>query len=441
MHPIEQILKERFQLVEFRKGQIETIEKILQGLDCLIVMPTGSGKSLCYQVPAVVMGGLCLVVSPLIALMQDQVRHLRSIGVEAACLHSGLSPEQKALVLERVQVAQQFILYVSPERLSQDFFLRFLQQTNLRLIVVDEAHCIVDWGAEFRPDYQKLHVLRESFSVPIVAMTASATIRIRKEITSHLRLVNPIIHCYGFFRSQLFYQVRCCADLEEKLEVVFEAVKKVKLGRRLIYCRTRLQCEMLASRLVQENFIAEFYHAGLSSERRLQIQQAMEQSNIEILCCTCAFGMGIDYPDVRLVIHFEAPSSLEELYQEMGRAGRDQKLAVAITLYSERDLEIRKKQIEVKGLESKESTRKLRALIALSSYLKAREKCRHQMISEYFGDFMNFRKLSTCGVCDNCCANTEGLETADDTHRVIPKIYDIVLRNRLRKLPGRRSSF
>jgi ATP-dependent DNA helicase RecQ len=437
MSDIHQILRERFHLESFRAGQAEIIENILRGFDCLIVMPTGSGKSLCYQIPAIARGGVCLVVSPLIALMQDQVRALSQLRIPAACLHSGLSAQEKATVLEQVQCATQFILYVSPERLRQEFFLSYLKQIKLSLIVIDEAHCIVDWGAEFRPDYQKLYLLKERFSVPIVALTASATIRIRKEIVSHLRLKNPIIQCFGFFRPQLFYQVQSCSDTEEKLEIVMAALNMVKLGRRLIYCRTRLQCEMLASRLLNENFIADFYHAGLSSERRLQIQTEMEQSKIEVLCCTCAFGMGIDYPDVRLVVHFEAPSSLEELYQEMGRAGRDLKFARALTLYSERDLEIRKKQIEMQGLESKESTRKLKALLAMIEYLGSRKKCRHQMISEHFGDFVQFKNSAACGVCDNC--HLKG--TLDKGRERIPKIHDIGLRNRLRKLPARRSPF
>jgi len=429
---LHHLLREIFGFDEFRNGQKDIIMSILNHGDTIAVMPTGAGKSLCYQLPALHLGGVCLVISPLIALMQDQVRALKEKNIASACLHSGLSSIEKDEIMDRVSRAESFILFISPERLVQLHFLEFLKKLHVNLIVVDEAHCIVEWGAHFRPDYQKLHLIKANFKARILALTASATPQVREEIIEHLKLQRPQQKCFGFFRPTLFYQTQKCFDQESKFEVIMDAVAKIKEGRILIYCATRVQCVSLARRLCERNQKAEFYHAGLSAERRTQIQSQMNGGEIKILCCTCAFGMGIDYPDIRLVVHFEVTSSLEELYQEMGRAGRDQKSAHALTLYSDLDLQVKLTRIDGQSLSSRELKRKLKALKNLENYLRA-EACRHRMISEYFGDVQSFKKLRSCGACDFCCPSKEINSSR--------QIFDLRLRNRLRKLPSYRSMF
>ncbi len=422
---IFQILKNQFGFEDFRIGQQEVIESIIAGRDTLAIMPTGSGKSICYQIPAIYFGGVCLVVSPLIALMQDQVRGLESKGVGAGCLHSGLTALEKSEIMGAAKSRESYILFVSPERLMQEAFVEYLRELKICFVVIDEAHCVVEWGFDFRPDYQRLQFFKEQWRCPVLALTASATPLMRKEIARHLRLENPKIICSGFFRDNLFCFVHLCPDFETKFAITMRAIDETGHGRILVYCATRLQCESLAKRLSENIQSAAFYHAGLTPARRSQIQSAMNQHQIKVLCCTCAFGMGIDYPDVRLVVHFEIPTSLEELYQEMGRAGRDQQPARVLTLYSERDLQTKYLQLKSHSSKVRETKRRMNALEKLENYLRS-YACRHRMISEYFGDTISFRKLKSCGVCDFCCGLDEGQE--------VPKIFDLRLRNRLRRL-------
>ncbi len=427
MHGIEniyKILNERFGLIDFRMGQKEVIESILSKKDTLVIMPTGSGKSICYQIPSIVWGGVSLVVSPLIALMQDQVTSLREKNIPAGCLHSGLTAFEKAEVMKAAQTLDSYILFVSPERLTQGSFLEYLETLKIYLVVIDEAHCIVEWGFAFRPDYQRLHILKEKFNLPTLALTASATPQMRKEIIRHLKLREHKELSFGFFRPNLFNQVQLCLDYEAKLAETQCAVEKVGAGRILIYCATRLQCESVARRLQIKFQGVDFYHAGLSSEKRLDVQERLNRGQLKILCCTCAFGMGIDYPDVRLVVHFEIPTSLEELYQEMGRAGRDQLPAFVLTLYTEKDLRMKALQTSSQMDKPKETNRRLKAITELERYLKS-QACRHRMISEYFGDKQSFSKIKSCSNCDICC----GAKTSSRS----PRIFDLDLRNRLRK--------
>ena len=422
---VQRILKDRFLLSQLRPGQKEVIESVLSKRDTLVVMPTGSGKSLCFQIPAALLGGVCLVVSPLIALMQDQVKGLKAKGFLAGSLHSGMTSAEKLNVLNELQSHYKkptqelesyrsrdrapYFLFVSPERLSQEAFLIFLKSLNLQLIVIDEAHCILEWGFDFRPDYQKLHILKESFEVPILALTASATPIIRKEIIKYLKLKNSKQLCFGFFRSKLFNEVKLCSDFESKLKLTARAIEKISEGRILIYCATRLQCETVAERLKLQFQAIAFYHAGLTTAQRTEIQNQLNDKRLRILCCTCAFGMGIDYPDVRLVVHFEVPTSIEELYQESGRAGRDQAAAHILTLFTERDLVRKALQVSSHNRRPGEANRRIKALRDLESYLKLK-KCRHYMISEYFGDFLSFQNSKECGVCDVCCGFKNSLE-------------------------------
>ncbi len=396
------ILKQRFGFEKFRDGQYEIIESVISRRDTLVVMPTGAGKSLCFQIPAVYLGGICLVISPLIALMHDQVRSLILKGIPAGCLHSGLSSDEKAKIINEVQSLSSYILFVSPERLAQDAFLDFLKKLQIKFVVIDEAHCIVEWGSEFRPAYRKLDQLKDKLNTPILALTASATPSMRCEIMKYLKLSGPREIVFGFFRPNLFLQVENCFDFENKLQLTVNEIERTRPGRILIYCSTRMQSEVVARRLSEKYQFIQFYHAGLSAQMRTKIQDEMNRNEAFILCCTCAFGMGIDYPNVRLVVHFEVPSSLEEIYQEVGRAGRDQGSARALTLYSEKDLLMKVAQAKRHSKNPSELNRKLKSLGALENYLKKR-KCRHQMLSEYFGDQKSFLKVKTCKVCDFCC--------------------------------------
>ncbi len=427
---VSHILKTSFGFDEFRTGQREVIDSVLEKRDTLAVMPTGSGKSICYQIPSLYFGGICLVISPLIALMQDQVRSLTKRQIPSGCLHSGLSQLERYRIMNTARNSKQFILFVSPERLAQGAFVEYLETLQIEFVVVDEAHCIVEWGVDFRPEYQKLHLFKEKLNLPVLALTASATPKMRKEIAQHLKLLRPNQLCFGFFRPNIFYQVQRCADFEAKMLMTSYAVEKNAEGRILVYCATRLQCEAVARRLQLKFSGVEFYHAGLSPLRRSEIQAQMNTGQLKVLCCTCAFGMGIDYPDVRLVIHFEIPASLEELYQETGRAGRDQLPALALTLYSDRDLQMKLSQVSLQGQKSfetsREKLRRLKCLSELEKYLR-REACRHQMISEYFGDKTSFKSSRNCGVCDFCSGTQDSLRFL--------QIYDQSLRNRLRKLP------
>ena len=427
---VSHILKMNFGFDEFRTGQREVIESVLDKRDTLAVMPTGSGKSICYQIPALYFGGVCLVISPLIALMQDQVRSLLKRKIPSGCLHSGLSHLERHRVMNAARNSRQFVLFVSPERLAQGAFVEYLETLQIKFVVVDEAHCIVEWGVDFRPEYQRLHLFKEKLNLPVLALTASATPKMRKEIARHLKLLRPNQLCFGFFRPNLFYQVQSCADFEAKMFITAHAVEKNTEGRILVYCATRLQCEAVARRLQTKFSGVDFYHAGLSSSQRFEIQAQMNSYQLKVLCCTCAFGMGIDYPDVRLVIHFEVPTSLEELYQETGRAGRDQHPALALTLYSDRDLQMKLSQVSLQGQKSfetaREKLRRLKCLNELIRYLR-REACRHLMMSEYFGDKNSFQSLRNCGVCDFCSGTQDSLSFL--------QICDQSLRNRLRKLP------
>lgn len=422
---IFRILNERFGYKEFRHGQQEVIESLIARRDTVAIMPTGSGKSICYQIPAIYFGGVCLVVSPLIALMKDQVRSLQANGIRAGSLHSGMSADEKFDLMTAAKFSESFILFVSPERLMQEAFLDYLFTLKICFVVVDEAHCIVEWGSDFRPDYQRLQLFKQQWKVPVLALTASATPEMRKEIAKHLSLESPEFICSGFFRDALFCRVQLCSDFEMKMAVTTYSLEKISSGRILIYCATRLQCESVAKRLSTRFEDVTFYHAGLSFELRSEVQEAMNQRRIKILCCTCAFGMGIDYPDVRLVIHFEIPTSVEELYQEMGRAGRDGKSALVLTLYSERDLHAKYLQLSSHTQKVRETKRRMKALEGLEKYLRTKA-CRHRMISEYFGDLESFRHLKSCHTCDFCCGNEESHE--------VPKIFDVRLRNRLQKL-------
>lgn len=325
------ILKKYWGYGQFRPLQAEIIESVLNGKDTLALLPTGSGKSICYQVPALAKEGFTLVVSPLIALMQDQVARLKKQGVMAAAIHAGMNFPQVKQTLDNMLHGPFKLLFVSPERLQTDLFQEYLPELDINLIAVDEAHCISQWGHDFRPDYLKIATVREVFpNIPVLALTASATSEVQEDIALQLQLKQPAVFRQSFERANIYYEIKYS---ENKTGDMLQALAQFP-GTAIVYCRSRKQTENLARTLQQHQLKALAYHAGLPRERREAAQEAWMNNEAAIMVATTAFGMGIDKADVRLVVHYDAPEHLEAWYQEAGRAGRDEKPSKAITLYN-----------------------------------------------------------------------------------------------------------
>lgn len=323
--------------------------------DTLALLPTGGGKSLCFQVPALAMEGLCLVVSPLIALMKDQVYNLQRRGIGAAALYSGMHPQEIDDTLERCIYGNVKLLYVSPERLESEILLARLPRMKFSFLAVDEAHCISQWGYDFRPAYLKIHELRNKLpQLNILALTASATPQVREDIITYLKLQEPNVFTGGFARSNLSYSA---FEEDNKMQKMLQILQNVN-GSSVVYVRSRKKTEIIAAQLHEKGVAADFYHAGLSSTQRSQKQDLWLQNTCRVMVSTNAFGMGIDKPDVRTVVHLDLPESLEEYYQEAGRAGRDGKKAYAVLLYDKTDL-LRLRESLQKGEPDIEELRRL----------------------------------------------------------------------------------
>jgi ATP-dependent DNA helicase RecQ len=333
---IHQILKENWGYDAFRPLQEDIINSILAGKDTLALLPTGGGKSICFQVPALAKEGICLVISPLIALMKDQVEGLKKKGILALSIYSGMSFLEVKKTLQNAAHGNYKFLYVSPERLETDLFLDYLPSMNISMVAVDEAHCISQWGYDFRPPYLRIASIREQLpNVPILALTASATKSVQNDICEKLLFKKSQQRFQqSFERANLSYSVFKVVSKQNKL---LEIVNNVK-GSGIVYCKSRKQTKDIAELLTQNNVNADFYHAGLSNEERNKRQENWINNITRIIVCTNAFGMGIDKPDVRLVIHYGVPDCLENYYQEAGRAGRDRKRAYAVLLYNDREV-------------------------------------------------------------------------------------------------------
>lgn len=395
-----EILKNSFNLSSFRTGQLEIIETVLAKKDALAVLPTGAGKSLCYQLPAVFSNQLVIVISPLIALMKDQVQSLQKKGIAAGCLYSGQSEDQKRTIFSQINSNEAFILYLSPERVQKEGFQKWITNRPIALFAIDEAHCVSQWGHDFREEYAGLKVLKSLRpDVPILALTASATPTVLDDVAKNLQLVNPKRLVHGFYRPNLYYQVETCQDDQEKSKWLLQGLKQNATGRILIYCGTRKVTEELASFLQEKFEKVGYYHAGLKHDERNQTQQAFQNKELRILVATNAFGMGIDQPDVRLVIHFQMPGNIDSLYQEMGRAGRDGAHSTCLMLYSKKDKGLQSFFIQnSKALKAIKDLR-WRNLEALVSYSEASE-CRHSEILTYYKDSQRLKKCGHCDVCD-----------------------------------------
>ncbi|GHT27172.1 hypothetical protein FACS189432_03100 [Bacteroidia bacterium] len=342
MNKFLDILKEYWGYDSFRSLQEDIIASVYEGKDTLGLMPTGGGKSLTFQVPTLLMEGLCLVVTPLIALMKDQVDNLKKLGIKAAYIHSGMNRGEIVITLENCIFGNYKFLYVSPERLTTELFLAKLPHLNVCLLAIDESHCISQWGYDFRPSYMRIVELRDHLpGIPVLALTATATPDVIDDIQDKLRFKEKNVFRKSFERKNIAYVIR---ETDDKLYEIAHILSKVP-GTAIVYVRSRKRTKEIAVELQRQGISADFFHAGLTSDEKIKKQNAWKNNQCRVIVCTNAFGMGIDKPDVRLVIHFELPSSLEEYFQEAGRAGRDEEKAFAIALYTARDSATLKKRI------------------------------------------------------------------------------------------------
>ena len=340
MSPSE-VLKEYWGYDGFRPMQEEIITAALEGKDVLAIMPTGGGKSICFQVPGLMRDGITLVVTPLIALMKDQVQNLNDRGVRALAIHAGMSRHEADLALNNAAYGDYKFLYLSPERLGTQLFRSYIDVLDVSFIVVDEAHCISQWGYDFRPDYLRIGELRERIDAPVIAVTATATPSVAQDIMERLGFKEKLLLKSGFERPNLSYIVR---QVEDKYSQILNVCNGVP-GTGIVYARNRRKCEELSAFLRAQGVSASFYHAGLGGQARAERQAAWKSGAVRVMVCTNAFGMGIDKPDVRFVVHYDLPESPEAYFQEAGRAGRDGKRSFAVQLWNSVDVR-RAKQIE-----------------------------------------------------------------------------------------------
>lgn len=378
----------------FRPLQEEIIAQVLNKEDALVIMPTGGGKSLCYQIPALIFDGLTIVVSPLISLMKDQVEQLRQYNIPAIYLNSSLSPEEYQENVDKLKRREIKMLYLAPETLLMDSTRELLQDQNVELFTIDEAHCISEWGHDFRPEYRQLTEVRKDFpEATCLALTATATPRVREDIKSILKMSDSETFLASFDRKNLFLKV---ADKEDPLEQTLDFLYTRKKQSGIIYCFSRKQVEELYVELKKEGHSVKPYHAGLSKNIRSRNQEAFIRDDISIIVATIAFGMGIDKPNVRFIVHYDMPKNIESYYQQIGRAGRDGLRSDCLLLYSRSDKQ--KIQYFINQKEGKEKEVAEQHLKDLIDYLET-DECRRIPLMEYFGEtYPN----DDCGMCDNC---------------------------------------
>ncbi|KAF7788147.1 ATP-dependent DNA helicase RecQ [Pseudoalteromonas rubra] len=388
------VLKEVFGYSDFRDGQLDVIQACLDGRDSLVLLPTGGGKSLCYQVPALILPGTCVVVSPLISLMQDQVAQLQALGISAEFINNSLDRAQQQAIYQRLHQGEIKLLYVAPEKILQSEFIERLSHLQLGLFAIDEAHCVSHWGHDFRPHYCRLHELKHRFaSVPMMALTATADLATRSDIVTQLGLQTPFIHTGSFDRPNIRYTI------EEKFKPLSQLMRYLRTQKGqsgIVYCSSRKRVDDIAEKLVEAGFNAAAYHAGMSNEQRQFVQNAFARDDIQIVVATVAFGMGINKSNVRYVLHYDIPKSIEAYYQETGRAGRDGLAAEAIMYFDPADIGRVKRFFEDIEDEHRRRVEEQR-FSSMASFASA-QTCRRQILLNYFSEYQR----EPCGNCDIC---------------------------------------
>ncbi len=412
--PVE-ILKSQFGYDKFLPLQEEIIGNVLASRDSLVLMPTGGGKSLCYQLPALIFDGVTLVISPLIALMKDQVDALNANGIAARCINSSLPGPEIDRVQDQTRQGKVKILYVAPERLAQPEFRRFLQSLRLSLIAIDEAHCISEWGHEFRPDYRNLRALRAAFpNVPVIALTATATQRVRQDIIEQLDLTHGKVFLSSFNRANLSYSVHPKGN---SWGLLMSLLQQRRDQSAIIYCFSRRETEELAEDLNSRGLSARPYHAGLDPEVRRRTQEDFIRDRVPIIVATIAFGMGIDKPDIRLVVHYSLPKSLEGYYQETGRAGRDGLPSDCVLFYAYADKA--KQDYFINQMEDEAEQRNARQKLDQMVQLAELPTCRRRYILRYFGEQWG---EENCGGCDVCLDKAEEFDATEIAQKVLSAV-------------------
>ena len=404
-----------FGIHEFRPQQLEIIEHVVAGGDAFVLMPTGGGKSLCYQLPALHRAGTAIVVSPLISLMKDQVDALQANGVAAARLNSSLSAEDASDTLRELRAGRLDLLYVAPERLMLSGFLEMLRTMPIALFAIDEAHCVSQWGHDFRPEYVKLGELRDLFpEVPLLALTATADDQTREDVRQRLHLTGAPVFTAGFDRPNIRYTVEDKRSAPQQLER-FIAQHPTDSG--IVYCLSRKRVEQVAAALVKKGVKAAAYHAGMTPLKRGKVQDAFAADKVHVVVATVAFGMGIDKPDVRFVVHYDMPKNIEGYYQETGRAGRDGLPAEALLLFGMQDVVTARGLIE-RGSNPEQVRIEMHKLAAMTAFAEA-TTCRRRVLLGYFGEMLDH----DCGNCDVCLDPPELYDATVDAQKALSAVY------------------
>ncbi|MBG6246125.1 ATP-dependent DNA helicase RecQ [Candidatus Symbiopectobacterium sp. 'North America'] len=412
-----QVLRDTFGYQQFRPGQDAVIQAAVNGQDCLVIMPTGGGKSLCYQIPALVLDGLTLVVSPLISLMKDQVDQLLAYGVTAACLNSTQTREQQWDVMTRCRSGEIKLLYIAPERLTTDSFFDQLAQWNPALIAIDEAHCISQWGHDFRPEYRALGQIKQRFpTLPMVSLTATADDATRSDIVRLLDLHEPHIHLSSFDRPNIRYTL---VEKFKPLDQLWMFVQGQRGKSGIIYCNNRAKVEDISARLQNRGLSVAAYHAGLDNERRAQVQEAFLRDDLQVVVATVAFGMGINKPNVRFVVHFDIPRTIESYYQETGRAGRDGLPAEAALFYDPADMAWLRRCLEEKSPGPQQEIERHK-LNSMGAFAEA-QTCRRLVLLNYFGE----GRHAPCGNCDICLYPPKRYDGLVDAQKALSCVYRV----------------